>query len=134
MQKEGGLACAAHLIQSDAPYIPFHVCTVQKAELEAAEKAAEAEGDVWARLGKNEKGSSAAPGGKSKGKGKTISLTGKSSAPAAAATAPPKADPAVAAWIKNRPKGGVKVLSGSEGALGKRSADGEAGDAPATKK
>ena len=40
----------------------------------------------------------------------------------------PKAAPEVSAWYKNRPKGGVKVLGGAEGALtgGKRAAD-EAG-------
>jgi len=47
---------------------------------------------------------------------------------------PPKAPPEVQAWIKNRPKGGVKVLSGTEGSLGKRPAEGDAPEAPAAKK
>lgn len=72
---------------------------------------------VKARVGKGAK----AKGGDGKAKGGD----GK---PAATVEAP-KAAPEVKAWFKSRPKGGVKVLSGTDGALtggAKRSAD-EAG-------
>ena len=52
---------------------------------------------------------------------------------AAAVPTPPKADDAQKAWYKNRPKGGVKVLGGTEGALGKRPAEEPAADQPAAK-
>ena len=47
--------------------------------------------------------------------------------------APPKADAETSSWYKNRPKGGVKVLGGSEGALtgGKRSREDDAAAAAA---
>ena len=92
----------------------------KKAELAAAGKelppAGKASG-VKARVGKGAK----AKGGDGKAKGGD----GK---PAATVEAP-KAAPEVKAWFKSRPKGGVKVLSGTDGALtggAKRSAD-EAG-------
>lgn len=84
----------------------------KKAELDAVAK----EGDVWERIGKFKPGGgggSAPGGGKAKAKGKA---------------------PEVTAWIKNRPKGGVKVLGGVEGALGKRAADEQPAEAPAAKK
>mmetsp|Transcript_14688 Transcript_14688/g.37980 ORF Transcript_14688/g.37980 Transcript_14688/m.37980 type:complete len:118 (+) Transcript_14688:425-778(+) len=101
----------------------------QKAELEAA---GPKDDDVWGRLGKNSSAGAKAnaPNGK-KGKGKVVSLNSRA---AATPIAPPKAAPEVEAWIKSRPKGGVKVLSGSEGALGKRAADEQPTDTPASKK
>jgi len=100
----------------------------KKAELDAVAK----EGDVWERIGKFKPGGgggSAPGGGKAKAKGKA-----KTGAAPAAIEAPPKAAPEVTAWIKNRPKGGVKVLGGVEGALGKRAADEQPAEAPAAKK
>ena len=49
--------------------------------------------------------------------------------------AAPKAAPEVRAWYKNRPKGGVKVLGGTEGGLtgAKRSADEPGPDEPPKK-
>ena len=72
------------------------------------------------------------------GKGKQkVGGGGKGSSAASSLSVPivpPKAPPEVQAWIKNRPKGGVKVLSGTEGSLGKRPAEGDAPEAPAAKK
>ena len=106
----------------------------KKAEMEAAEKA-EAE-QLKARAAKFGTGNGAK--GSAKGKGKHASSTSGSggssnSAGAQAAVpakasnvaAPPKAAPETSAWYKNRPKGGVKVLGGAEGAVtgGKRAAE-----------
>ena len=77
------------------------------------------------RLGKNKPGA-----GKSGGKGKGKAPKKEVATP----LEPPKAAPEVAAWIKNRPKGGVKVLGGIEGSMGKRAAEAEPSDAPAAKK
>ena len=57
---------------------------------------------------------------KQKGKGGKAKSAVAEAAPAPAAPEPivvPKAAPEVSAWYKNRPKGGVKVLGGTEGAL-----------------
>ena len=84
---------------------------------------------------------SAPPAKKAKGKAgkgkQKVGGGGKGSSAASSLSVPivpPKAPPEVQAWIKNRPKGGVKVLSGTEGSLGKRPAEGDAPEAPAAKK
>lgn len=112
----------------------------KKVELEAAEKAEEE------RLAARAAKFGTAPGA-SKGKGKAKGMGGAAAAPKEASgadtsakqpavIAPPKATPEQSAWYKNRPKGGVKVLGGAEGALtgSKRAAeDVAAGGPPASK-
>ena len=69
-----------------------------------------------------------------RGKGKSGFAKGKQAA-AAAVINPPKADPEAIARFKNRPKGGVKVLSGTEGSLSsKRPLEDATGAEPAAKK
>ena len=99
----------------------------KKAELEAAGNA-EAElkakraakfggGAMKARLGGGSSSDAAAPAAATKAKAK---------AAAAALPEAPKVSAETSSWYKNRPKGGVKVLGGNEGAVGaKRPREGE---------
>ena len=113
----------------------------KKAELEAAELAeVAAQAKRAAKFGMATNGNK---GGKGKGKGKVPASSGAfarlgategaaAEQPAAAAVAaPPKAAPETSAWYKNRPKGGVKVLGGTEGAItgNKRGAEDAPSDA-----
>ena len=89
--------------------------------------------EIYGRQGGKKKGKGGGGGGKSGGGGGS---KGSSAAAAAPPAAPLPVAPEVSAWYRNRPKGGVKVLGGAEGAVGsKRSANGEAPEGePAAKK
>jgi len=104
----------------------------KKAELEAAGNAeAEAKVKRAAKFGVPGKGGKGAKGASSSS---DSAAAGKAKAAAAAAiAAAPKVDEEQKQWYKSRPKGGVKVLGGVEGALGKRTADAAAEGEPPQK-
>ena len=101
----------------------------KKAELEAAGKA---EAELKAKRAAKFGGGAGGAGDGAKGGAKGGAKKAKAGN-GVVVEAPPKADAETSSWYKNRPKGGVKVLGGSEGALtgGKRSREDDAAAAAA---